>query len=204
MISRLKGNFSDRAGCLVTIDVNGVGYEITATSALLNRLDLLEGDKIISVVVSTDVREDAINLYGFDDHLEKQVFLLLRKVNGLGARTACDIISKIDKRELLRAIGSGDIHKLQSVKGIGRKKAERIVVELRDQVGMGAVGPLNENIEISKGSNFQNGLNDALQGLLSLGFGRKEAEAAISKVRDCSDLATLSSGEIIREALRFV
>lgn len=104
MISRLRGVVLDIQGAEVTLDVNGVGYEMYCSRACLQDCEYGSEREFI---VFTDVREDSIRLYGFVDTLEKRVFLLLKGVKGLAAKSAADLISQIDKRDLLRAIGSG-------------------------------------------------------------------------------------------------
>jgi Holliday junction DNA helicase RuvA len=197
MISRLRGQVVELNGRLVTLDVQGVGYEVMASGALLKLLALGQEAEF---VVYTDVKEDSIKLYGFEDQLEKQVFLLLTKVRGLGAKSAAEVISGMDKRELLRAIGAGDLRRLQSVRRVGKKLAERIVVELKDRVAEFALErSLAQSIEIEITEPFR----EAVQALEALGFSRPDAERAVQKVqlgaKPPSDTAL-----ILKEALRFV
>ncbi len=197
MIGQIRGTVAAISTGTVLIDVGGVGYELHCSDACLANLE--EGAQA-SLVVFTEVREDLIRLHGFVDNLEKQVFLMLTKVNGVGARTASDVLSQIDRRELLRAIGAGDVTRLQSLRGIGKKTAERLVVELRDSVGSlaGAAGaPLASRVE----REFSAPVDDAVQALVALGFSRRDAERAVSQV----NLSTsLDSGAIVKEALKFV
>jgi Holliday junction DNA helicase RuvA len=155
-----------------------------------------------ALIVFTDVKEDSISLYGFEDRLERQVFLLLTKVNGVGARTASEIISRMDKLELLRIIGAGDVSRLQAVKGIGKKIAERIVMELKDRVAEFAV----EKGELRTGlpSGLDQPFEDAIQALVALGFSRKLAEQAVARARAGLSPEQADSGRIIKEALRFI
>ena len=127
---------------------------------------------------------------------------MLLKVNGVGARTASDVISQIDKRELLRAIGSGDVTRLQALKGIGKKTAERIVVELRDSVGEFASDrqPLASQIERLEGGPVE----DAIEALVMLGFSRKDGERAVRSVTNGEVTRPLDSGNLVKEALKFV
>lgn len=200
MIAQLSGKVISRSGETLVVDVGGVGYEVMATSFLAAEVEEGINTKIF---VYTDVREDSISLYGFKDYLEKQVFLLLTRVNGIGAKSASQIVSKIDKLELLRLIGAGDLHKLQSVKGIGKKTAERILVELRDQV-LKKFLENSQSFEIEK-SDFEP-YEDAIRGLQALGFTRPQAQEAVNKVRTGPGAGQpiKDSGEIIKEALRFV
>src|SRR5262245_52116349 len=102
MIGQLSGTVTQLFGQVVLLDVGGVGYEVHCSFACVQRLSV---GATATIVVHTDVKEDSIRLYGFDDYLEKQVFLLLTKVTGVGAKSASEIVSHMDKLELLRAIG---------------------------------------------------------------------------------------------------
>lgn len=199
MIGSLTGSVKDIDLFTVLIDVNGVGYEVECTEATLRKLEI--GGQV-SLVIFTDVREDAIVLFGFADKSEKQVFLLLQKVKGVGARTASQIISRIDKVELLRIIGAGDLTRLQSVRGIGKKLAERIIVELKDLVADHAMGRqqrLGSMIEV-RAEPYQ----DAISALEALGFSKRDAERAVAEVRNLGGSLATESGSIVKEALRFI
>lgn len=208
MISRLTGTVVEIEGDSVVIDVQGVGYSLTCTSSLLELLALNER---CAVTVYTDVREDAIRLFGFGSQAERRVFLLLNRVSGMGPRSCIDVLSNVSIRELLRAIGSGDVQGLMRIKGVGRKKAERIVVELKDLVGsmadeQAAGGQLGTGAEsgvvVSKGGPKAVSA-DAVATLEALGFNRRDAEVAVSKALD-SMKRSGEVGEVVREALRFV
>ena len=205
MISRLRGVCVEIEGDGVVIDVQGVGYDITCTSSLLQSLEL---NKEYTVCVYTDVREDAIRLFGFHSAAERQMFLLLNKVSGMGPRSSLDVLSNVSIRELLRAIGAGDVQALMKIKGVGRKKAERIVVELKDLVGSMA----DERASVlrvvvdgggSGSSSAKPMSSDAVAALEVLGFARRDAEIAVSKAAD-SGWAQGDVGDLVREALRFV
>jgi Holliday junction DNA helicase RuvA len=182
-----------------------VGYAVTCTSALLAGVKI---SSEITVCVYTDVREDSIRLFGFESHAERQVFLLLNRVSGMGPRSSLDVISNVPIRDLLRAIGSGDVNALMSIKGVGKKKAERIVVELKDLVGSMADersaalrAVMNEGasaLVVTKPSS-----NDAVSALEVLGFSRRDAEIAVSKAME-GGWGAGDVGDLVREALRFV
>ena len=198
MIARLKGVVGELHGTIVTLDVNGVGYEILASLALAQKLEV--GAKA-DVTVYTDVKEDSIRLFGFSDALEKQVFLLLLKVSGVGTKTALDVISGLECRKLLRAIGEGDTAALQAVRGVGKKTAERIVLELRDKVAELAFGEHPSAKAGVKRESFQ----DAIEALQALGFTRNDAETAVRAVEQRGILPrSADPGAIVKEALRFV
>lgn len=198
MIAQLKGQVLNISGRNVVLDVSGVGYEVFCSSLCLERLVI--GSEA-SIIIYTDVKEDSIRLFGFNDQLEKQVFSLITRVRGLGAKTASDILSRIEKKELLRAIGLADIAKLQSIKGIGKKIAERLVVELKDKV-LEFVEESNSrlNLETIVSEPFA----DAVQALLALGFPRKDAERAVKEVELQNGTGKIESADIVRNALRFV
>jgi len=205
MIRRLRGEVVEIDGDAVVLDVQGVGYDLICTSAL--RAELEEGAQA-TVHVYTDVREDAIRLFGFATDGERQVFLLLNRVSGMGPRSALDVISHVAIRDLLRAIGSGDVNALMSIKGVGKKKAERIVVELRDLVASMAgerASSLHAMVTIEReGLGSFNGVSsDAISALEVLGFSRKDAESAVSQaVASKPGIGVV--GDVVREALRFV
>lgn len=155
MIAFLTGTIKFTFANNIIIDVNGVGYEVTVTGSLLNRIsrngsnvstevsdfgrEIRDNDKnskppVVSLFVYTDVRESAICLYGFTDYAEREVFLLLRKVKGIGSKLAISILSSLNLSELLIAIGKGDSKTLIKVPGIGKRTSERMILELREQV----------------------------------------------------------------------
>ena len=205
MISMLRGKVVEIDGDSLVVDVNGVGYLVTCTSALCAELEL-GSDR--TICVHTDVREDSIRLFGFASTAERTMFLLLNKVSGMGPRSSLDVVSNVPIRDLLRAIGSGDVQALMSIKGVGKKKAERIVVELKDLVASmveerstivrSAVTAGHDSLVGSKPAT-----NDAVAALEVLGFPRRDAEIAVSKAVD-GGWAHTEVGDLVREALRFV
>ena len=199
MISSLNGVVSHISGNVLTLDVQGVGYEVLCTMKAASTL--VQGETR-RVVVFTDVQQDSIRLYGFEDRLEKQVFLLLTRVKGLGAKSASEVLSKVDKKDLLRIIASGDSARLQSIKGIGKKTSERIILELKDKVAEFVLGAAEPMMPAQTAGDLPT--DEAVQALQALGFTKKDAEAAVRKAAEDIELGSLSSGEIVREALRFV
>lgn len=205
MISRLHGEVVEIDGDGIVVDVNGVGYEVACTAALLSRLSI--GTRVIFSVY-TDVREDAIRLFGFDSVAERHIFLLLNRVSGMGPRSSLDVVSNVAIRDLLRAIGSGDVRALMSIKGVGKKKAERIVVELRDLVANMAgerADSLRAMVSVERSAEPPATAvsSDAVSALEVLGFARRDAESAVSQaLQGCGSVGDV--GELIREALRYV
>jgi Holliday junction DNA helicase RuvA len=205
MIGRLRGEVAEIEGDTVLLDVQGVGYEVVSTARLVSRLTL-GGQATVSIY--TDVREDSIRLFGFDSPAERHMFLLLNRVSGMGPRSSLDVVSNVAIRDLLRAIGSGDVQALMSIKGVGKKKAERIVVELRDLVGSMAgerASALRNMLTVERGVDHQGPTlaSDAVSALEVLGFARRDAEVAVSKAVDTKG-AFGEVGDLVREALRFV
>lgn len=205
MISRLLGEVVEIDGDSIVLDVNGVGYEVACTTALLSRLSL--GARA-TLSVYTDVREDAIRLFGFDSVAERHIFLLLNRVSGMGPRSSLDVVSNVAIRDLLRAIGSGDVRALMSIKGVGKKKAERIVVELRDLVANMAgerADSLRAMVSVERTEEDTSSAmpSDAVSALEVLGFARRDAESAVSQALQGRG-SVGDVGELIREALRYV
>jgi len=205
MISRLQGEVVETDGDSIVLDVNGVGYEVACTTSLLSRASL--GARV-TFSVYTDVREDAIRLFGFDSVAERHIFLLLNRVSGMGPRSSLDVVSNVAIRDLLRAIGSGDVRALMSIKGVGKKKAERIVVELRDLVANMAGERADSlramvSVERSDQTPGTDLSSDAVSALEVLGFAKRDAESAVSQAIQGRG-AVSDVGELIREALRYV
>ncbi|RMG43399.1 MAG: Holliday junction branch migration protein RuvA [Candidatus Dadabacteria bacterium] len=199
MISMLRGKVSELNGNAITVDIGGVGYDVICSSACLEKA---RPGSNVELTVYTDVRPESIQLFGFADRLEKQVFLLLIKVKGVGARSALEIISNVEKKELLRIIGTGEAARLQRVKGIGKKTAERIIVELKDRV----VEYVKESSPLAAGieREVSSAANDALEALCALGFARREAENALQAAIDSGNGLGSDSGELLKAALRYI
>lgn len=173
MIAFLKGNFVKKTPALVHVDVNGVGYEVNISLNTYSHIQEIETGTLLTHLL---VREDAHILFGFYDAAEKEMFLLLIGVSGVGASTARVMLSYMKPEELSRAIVQGNSRALEAIKGIGRKTAERIVLELRDKL---AKQPLEANISAWKGNTLE---TDALNALIALGINRQAADGAIQKV----------------------
>lgn len=175
MITFLTGSFARKTPSYVHIDVHGVGYEVQIS---LNTYTQIQDKESGTLQTHLIVREDAQILFGFADEAEKSLFLQLITVSGVGANTARVMLSYLKPDELSRAIVQGNAKALEAIKGIGRKTAERIVVELRDKL---AKHPVESDVNISswKGNSLQ---ADALNALVALGINRQVADSAIQKV----------------------
>jgi Holliday junction DNA helicase RuvA len=175
MIAFLNGRFVHKTPSYVFLDVNGVGYEVQISLNTYSKIQDLEEGTLQTHLI---IREDAHLLFGFSDLAEKEMFLQLIAISGIGANTARVMLSYMKPDELSRAIIQGNSKLLESIKGIGRKTAERIVVELRDKLTR---QPTDSAVNISawKGNTLQ---SDALNALIALGINRQAADNAIQKV----------------------
>lgn len=198
MIAQLRGTVEEIEGMSVIVGVGGVGYQVFCSSRCRSELSVASE---VTLPIFTEVKEDAIRLYGFADKTEKQVFLLLNLVKGIGPKSALDIISKIDAKELLRIISKGDLTKLSGIKGLGKKTAERIIVELKDKVGNFAVEQGSGQLLIEKEITSEPA-HEALLALQALGFTKKDAQRALSQISDIESY--VESGLIVRDALRHI
>ena len=192
MFAYLDGKFVHKSPAMVYIDVNGVGYEVQISLHTYSKIQSLEKGILQTCLL---IREDAHILYGFFDKAEKEMFLHLISVSGIGATTARMMLSYMKPEELAKAIVSGDAHTLESVKGVGKKTAERLVLELRDKL---AKQPFEVNISPMK----HNSLHiDALNALMALGIARNTADQAIQRVIQ-SDPSQNSLEDLIKKALK--
>jgi holliday junction DNA helicase RuvA len=175
MIAFLNGNFVKKTPSYMLIDVGGVGYEVQISLNTYTHIQDMEKGTVQTHLI---VREDAHILFGFFDLAEKEMFLQLIAITGIGSNTARVMLSYMRPDELSRAIVQGNVKALESIKGIGKKTAERIVVELRDKL---AKQPIDTDLNIStwKGNTLQ---ADALNALIALGINRQAADQAVQKV----------------------
>jgi len=191
MIAYLKGDFVHKSPAVVHVDVNGVGYEVLISLHTYSKIQNLDKGILQTALL---IREDAHILYGFFDLAEKEMFLYLISVSGVGASTARVMLSYMKPDELASAIIQGDTKTLEGIKGIGKKSAERLVVELRDKL---AKQPLDSNISPLKNNTLQ---QDALNALMALGINRQAASIALEKVMVVE--SNLSVEELIKKTLR--
>lgn len=199
MIAMLEGKVEQMSGRALLLNVRGVGYEIFCPAHCIKGL---KPGAQARFEIYTDVKQDGIRLYGFSDQLERQVFLMLLRVQGVGARSASEVLSSIDKRDLLRAIAAEDLNRLQTVKGIGKKTAQRLVVELKDKVA-----EFVEEFQLglpAKDPQVLSPAEEAIQALQALGFIRKDAERAVETAQAQTALNRAPSGEVVREALKYI
>ena len=194
MIAFLRGVFAYKSPTLVHVEAGGVGYELQISLNTYSRIENLDKGILLTYL---HIREDAHILYGFFDKPEKDLFIQLLSVSGVGASTARMMLSSMKPEEITRAILQGNARQLESIKGIGKKSAERIILELRDKVG--------KNKEETNISTLINNTleQDALNALITLGIARPAAELAIKKViNDVS--GTDKVEDIIKKALKIL
>ncbi len=177
MIAFLSGLFVKKTPSYVIADVNGVGYDVQISLNTYSHIQNLEKGMLHTHLI---VREDAHILFGFFDVAEKEMFLQLIAISGVGPNTARVMLSYMQPHELSRAIVQGNVKALESIKGIGSKTAARIVVELRDKLSK---QPIESELNISpwKGNTLQ---ADALNALIALGINRQAADQALKKVME--------------------
>ncbi len=191
MIGRLRGRIVEKRPPFLVVDVGGVGYELEAPMSTFYRLPAVEAEVMLHTHLA--VREDAHSLYGFWSERERRLFRDLIKVNGVGARIALAILSGIDADEFAACIDGGDTARLTRVPGIGKKTAERLIVEMR-----GRIETAGDGISRAAVPALADPIADAIAGLVALGY--KPAEA--SRYVNALDTAGQTSEALIRAALR--
>lgn len=196
MFAYLEGKFVEKNPTSVIVDVAGVGYDVNIT---LNTYTAIEANKEGKLFTFLQIKEDAHTLFGFFDKAEKDMFLLLLSVSGVGAATARMMLSSLQPKDVTHAIQMGNVKMLESIKGIGKKTAERLVLELKDKVSKVAVGASNSTTVSNNWGN--NKLNDALNALMALGINRAQAENAVNKI-EIDEKETLET--IIKKALKAI
>jgi len=192
MISFLDGLLVSKSPTEITIDVNGVGYSVHIPLSTFEKLDGL--NQRVKIFTYLHVREDAMQLFGFATEPERELFRLLISVSGIGPKIAQGILSGMNPVELKQCITAGNIVALTTIQGVGRKTAERIVVELRDKVGK------VEETAVPGAGKETSIRSEALSALLSLGYTRSTAEAALRTV--LNERKDLSLEELIKQAIR--
>ncbi len=192
MIGFLRGKILSKKPTSVLLDVNGIGYIVNVS---LSTFDKLPADgETAELFTYLSVREDAMNLYGFYTGEEKAVFELLIGISGIGPKLALGILSGIQSRELVEAIQAHDVPRIVSIPGIGKKTAERLIIELKDKIG--SVTGVETNGVPAEAYAVK---GDAIAALMSLGYNSKKAELAVSHI--LSKSPDLQLEEIIKRAL---
>ncbi len=196
MIGRLRGDIIDKRPPWLLLDVNGVGYELEAPMSTF--YDLPAVGATVTLVTHLAVREDAHTLYGFLREADRVLFRDLLKVTGVGARMALAILSGMDARRFAQCVEQEDHTALMRLPGIGKKTAERLVIEMRDRVGALAAGLPAASAVPSRAPAEPAPLSDAIEALIALGYRPLDA----NRMARAADDGTKTSEEIIRAALR--
>jgi Holliday junction DNA helicase RuvA len=190
MIARIRGTLAEKMPGEIIVDIAGLGYQVFISLNSFYRLP--ETGQPVSLFTHTHVREDALQLFGFFEREEKQIFLLLISVAGIGPRLALNVLSGIPTDELARALREQDVARLVSIPGVGKKLAERMAVELRDKLVTLTVG--------GDGRVSQSQLmRDVLSALINLGYRASETERT---VRDVLQEGKKTLEDVLKETLR--
>lgn len=195
MIYSLKGTLKYTDPTFVVVECGGVGFKCFVSTTTITSLTSV--GSTVELLTYMSIREDAMDLYGFSSSNELEAFKKLISISGVGPKAAISILSSLSPDKLAVAISCGDTKAIQSAQGIGKKTAERIVLELKDK--MSAVAPsevASTVISVQNASN-QSNMNEAVEVLVSLGFSQSEATLAVSKLD-----SSLSVDELIRKGLK--
>ena len=197
MIALLSGRLAFKAPTHLALDVHGVGYEVFIPLSTYYNLPNVNDSLTLSI--HTHVREDAIQLFGFSTSQEKDAFALLMSVSGIGPKSALGILSALPVSDLVSAIQSDDVDKLETVPGIGKKSAGRLVLELKDKLTKlpPALTPSDAHILKGRDDTF----DDALSALTNLGYRASDAKEALKAAQQSSS-GSLTLQELIRESLK--
>ena len=195
MYAYLNGDFSFKSASQVYVDINGLGYEVNITLNTFAAIENLSEGKLYTYL---QIKEDAHTLYGFFEKEEKEMFVMLISVSGVGAATARMMLSSLRPEEVETAIVTGNLRLIESVKGIGKKTAERLVLELKDKVG---------NKSTSSSQTWQKGVynieKDAVNALVALGLVQKQAEVSVKKILTAEPEITKLE-DLIKKALKAI
>jgi len=200
VIAHLTGTILSKQPNAVVIDVSGVGYEVTIPVSTFYELG--EVGAQASLRVHTHVREDAIMLFGFRTGREKELFLRLTSVSGIGPKLGITFLSGTSPDDLIAAIRSNDLARLVSIPGVGRKTAERVVIELRDKIGqlalldsdVSSAPPTTVDVDATR--------DDVVAALVSLGYQKALAEKIVAKVLEVESNRTIE--HVLRQALKLL
>ncbi len=198
VIGRLRGTLAEKQPPHLLLDVNGVGYELEVPMTTLYRLPAV--GEPVTLHAHLVVREDAHLLYGFFEKRERELFRELIRLNGVGPKLALALMSGLEVDELVRCVQSQDTAALVKVPGVGKKTAERLLVELKDRFkaweSIPSIAPLMVEPQLAQA--VSSAENDAVSALISLGYKPQEASRAVAVVKEDG----LSSEDLIRRALR--
>lgn len=189
----IKGSLEVKTKGYIVVECGGIGYKIFMSDKSLNEIGNI-GDNV-KVYTHYHVREDEISLYGFKTDEELRMFELLLSVSGIGAKSAITMLSNIEPSEFAFAVISDDVNRMTKIPGIGKKTAQRLILELKDKLKSEEIERNKEEIE--KEIKEVEGLNEAIAALQVLGYSRREIDIAFEK----ADLSNLSTEDIIKKGL---
>ncbi len=197
MIHHIKGALVEKNPAYVVLETaGGVGYLIHIS---LNTFSQLKDEQQVKLLTHYVVKEDSQTLYGFYDESERTLFRLLISVNGIGPNTACVILSALSVQDVVNAIANQDLRTIQSVKGIGAKTAQRVVIELKDKIAKASFDVQQDNFS----TNYNNNKIEALSALIALGFAKNSAEKVLDKIIKDNG-SDLSVEDLIKKALKLL
>lgn len=195
MIAYLRGTVLKKTPRALIVDVGGVGYRVFVTTQTLDAVTL---EAEVAFWTHLAVREDSQDLYGFLDEETLSFFELLISISGIGPRSALNILNIVTPKTLRQAVSSGDTSYLTKVSGIGRKIADKIVIELKDKFEA-----MNEEDSAATGAHLR-GESDALEALRSLGYGERESRDVLKKIAGEKGGSELSAGDKVKRALKIL
>ena len=199
MIAYLSGKLLEKEANSVIVDVGGVGYEVSIPLSTFYELGEV-GDEV-QLRIYTNVREDAIQLFGFHTARERDIYLKLISVQGIGAKSGIAMLSGMNADEIIAAIRTENLGKLTAIPGVGKKTAERLVIELRDKIGELAKGvPAGTSATAVGAMAADDVYDDALSALVNLGYQRSAAEKALQQARQ--DGVEANVQKLLRAALQ--
>ncbi|MFM9903690.1 MAG: Holliday junction branch migration protein RuvA [Pyrinomonadaceae bacterium] len=200
MIAYLSGKLLEKHANTAIVDVGGVGYEVSIPLSTFYELGEVGSD--VSLRIYTHVREDAILLFGFNTLRERELYLRLLSVQGIGAKSGITMLSGMSADEIILAIRTNDLARLTSIPGVGQKTAERLVIELRDKVGelsSGGDSPLDAIVQTLPTDTI---FDDALSALVNLGYQRNAAEKAVKQA--AQDGTEITVQKLLRKSLQIL
>ena len=199
MIAQLTGTLIESSFTEAILDVNGVGYQVLIPMSTFDKLPRPDEKKSVTLLTWLQVREDALTLFGFATRQERDVFLLLITVNGIGAKTALNILSCMNVTSFCQAVAAGDLKSLKKISGVGPKSAERILVELRDKIEKIAPETAFSGAAPAK---VDKAVEDAILALGQLGFQGPKFQKLVADVAQELPEDQRSTENIIRKALQ--
>lgn len=200
MIGMLTGRVESVESDIALIDVSGVGYEVRMSSTDLGRLHAGQETRVYTYM---NISQDAVSLHGFLDRDAKTTFLQLIKVSGIGPKVAQSLLSTLTPIQLARAIADNDATALAKAPGLGKKGAQKIILELKGSIDLNTMEAENASSASSNRATLDNGSEQVVEGLMSLGWRQQDAQQAVAEAIADNDIATPLSDDDVPRVLRF-